>query len=507
MANYQQLEIIGEGVEKWNEWRKSVALKRPNFHHAPLSGANLSGADFSGADFSKADLSNADLSGANFSKADLSNADLSNAVLREAILSKAILYGAVLSGAVLSGADLSGAVLGGADLNKVDLSGANLLLANLANADLREADLREADLTLAELSMVKLNGANLSGAKLLTVNLTLANLSKANLSNAILYGATITSADLREAHLNMSELGTARLINTKLDGAALSGARLWETLRAGWSIKDVICDYVYWDEKGVEKSFYRPGEFERLFSNKTTVRLFYKDCISPLEIATIPTLIRHLEDSHPGTGLRLVSIHEDSGGIVAELAIEGVDNKTPEELQQLKATLEAEAQQRVQYQREALAERETRLKVEGRLEELRSCFHLLASKNQVNVQGDYMGDTHQNYGQTSGMGRNVHAHDNTFNQVVNHFEKSIDLSELAKQLGELRQAMSERQDSSPQTAIVLGKIAEAEIAAEQKNPSKVMESLKAAGQWTLDFAKDVGKDLAVEAIKLSMGMP
>jgi len=132
--------------------------------------------------------------------------------------------------------------------------------------------------------------------------------------------------------------------------STLNGTRLWETQRAGWSIKGVICEYVYWDEKGKEKIVYSPGEFERLFADKTKVKLFYKDGINPLEIASLPALIKHLEDSHPGSGLRLVGIREDSGGVVAELAIEGADNKTPEQLQQLKTTLETEAQLRVQYQ-------------------------------------------------------------------------------------------------------------------------------------------------------------
>jgi hypothetical protein len=31
--------------------------------------------------------------------------------------------------------------------------------------------------------------------------------------------------------------------------------------------------------------------------------------------------------------------------------------------------------------------------------------------------------------------------------------------------------------------------------------------LKAAGKWTMDFAKEIGKDVVVAAIKQSMGMP
>jgi hypothetical protein len=79
------------------------------------------------------------------------------------------------------------------------------------------------------------------------------------------------------------------------------------------------------------------------------------------------------------------------------------------------------------------------------------------------------------------------------------------MTELAKQLGELRQTLATKQADSPHAAIALPEVAKAEIAAQEKKPSKVVEHLKSAGQWTLDFAKEVGKDVAVEAIKLSMG--
>jgi hypothetical protein len=118
-----------------------------------------------------------------------------------------------------------------------------------------------------------------------------------------------------------------------------------------------------------------------------------------------------------------------------------------------------------------------------------------------------MGDTYNVSGPAGVVGQNAHAHDMTFNQIVNHFEKSIDLPELAKQLSELREEMAKRSDSSPQSAIAQGEAAKAEIAAKEGNTSKVVEHLKAAGVWTLDFAKEVGKDVVVAAIKQSMGMP
>ena len=118
-----------------------------------------------------------------------------------------------------------------------------------------------------------------------------------------------------------------------------------------------------------------------------------------------------------------------------------------------------------------------------------------------------MGDEYNNSGQAGAFGANAHAHDNTFNQIVNQLEKSINLSDLAQQLADLRQAAAAKQDTSAKAAIAVGNLAAAEEAANEKNPSKVVASLKAAGEWALDLAKDIGKEVAVEAIKQSMGMP
>jgi hypothetical protein len=142
-------------------------------------------------------------------------------------------------------------------------------------------------------------------------------------------------------------------------------------------------------------------------------------------------------------------------------------------------------------------------------------FHI----NQLNVtsnghiagyleSGDgLMGDTYNVSGQAGAVGSNAHAYDMTFNQIVSHLEKSIDLSELATQLTELRLMISAKQDLSPQTALALGKVAEAELAAIEKNASKVVDALRSVGKWTLGFANEIGKDIVVAAIKQSMGMP
>jgi hypothetical protein len=55
---------------------------------------------------------------------------------------------------------------------------------------------------------------------------------------------------------------------------------------------------VFWDKDGKEKTVYLTGEFERLLAEATKIRLFYKNGINPLEIATLPSLIKSLEAQH-----------------------------------------------------------------------------------------------------------------------------------------------------------------------------------------------------------------
>jgi Pentapeptide repeats (8 copies) len=383
MANPEHLEILKQGVETWNQWSQD------NFHVIP--------------DFSEADLSGADLF-----EADFGRANLSGAILREADLGRVNLRGAILRNANLDEANLSSANLSGADLGEASLYDANLIWANLVRANLIGANLFVANLACADLSEADLSGANLRGAILGSVNLSKANLSGANLN-------------------------ATRLLFTILNGATLTGAHLWATQRTGWSIKGVICEHVYWEENGKDKRYYRPGEFERLFADKTKVRLFYKDGINPLEIATIPALIKHLEESHLGSSLRLVNIHEDSGGVVVELAIEAGGNQSPEQLGQLKAALETEAMQKAEFIRQALSEREAKLQLQGEVKQLTSFVDKLIARGSI-----IMGDTYKVSGQAGAVGQNAHANDMTFNQA-NQFEQTSDLPALATSLEELQQ--------------------------------------------------------------------
>ena len=133
MANPEHLEILKQGVDAWNQWRKENPEMKPD----------LSEADLAHADLRDALLLDANLSGANLRQADLSGA----------ALTKVDLTGAKLRGADLSGADLTGAHVD----NKTDLIGANLTRASLLLVDLSKADLRQADLSEANVTAAKID--------------------------------------------------------------------------------------------------------------------------------------------------------------------------------------------------------------------------------------------------------------------------------------------------------------------------------------------------------------
>src|SRR5262245_52633413 len=486
MANPEHLEILKRGVKEWNQWREAHPDIKPDFF-----GMNLTCADLSGANLRWAVLSGAVLCGANLSEADLSEAYLSGAILNEANLSGTNLSGANLIRADLSGADLSGADLSGANLSGADLSGADLSRAILRRANLNRADLRGGDLRRANLAETNLSGTDLSGA----------DLSEAVLSEAIISGANLQNASL----------AASRLINANLDGADLTMACLWETQRAGWSIKGVICELVYWDEKKEKLDTFEPGDFERLYSEKARVQIKYPGGISTLEIATLPGLMQHLEALHPGATLRFESIQDASGGAVVNLVFDDAGDISPGQIEELRTAIQSEAEQKAQFLRETLAgEKQTVLLLKGEIQALERTVDKLLLNQKPNIylsEGDLnmSSDTYNISGQAGAVGPNAHAHDMTFNQIGSRIEQSMDVTKLASELEVLRQALKKEATTEEHDVAVVD-VGKAKKAAEAKDSAKLAESLKSAGKWALDVATKIGVSLATEAIKHSMGM-
>jgi TIR domain-containing protein/pentapeptide repeat protein len=183
MANPEHLEILKQGVEKWNQWRKNNPYRMPDLMWADLRGASLINVDLSGANLSEAQLRGADLRGANLSEANLIEANLSWATLIEANLTKA---------------ELSHATLTQANLSQADLSVANFSVANLRGTNLSWANLRRANLNEADLTGARLIKANLVRAKLRATDLSRVKLSGVNLGRAEVGATTFADNDLSE---------------------------------------------------------------------------------------------------------------------------------------------------------------------------------------------------------------------------------------------------------------------------------------------------------------------
>jgi uncharacterized protein YjbI with pentapeptide repeats len=326
----ERVDMLKRGVTFWNNWRNDNKVK-----------INLSGADLNGLD--------------------LSGFNLSNAMLWS-----------IKGNANFKGANLEGSLLNWANLSYSNLQKANLSRSSLDNAVLRNTHFEAANLSYATLNKAELSQANLSNA----------NLSYAHLNSADLYFAQCYKANFSEADLKMT-----RLMYARMDGTNLTGANIWQTQRAGWSIKGVECEFIYLEREGT-KTVFEPGEFERLYADKTKIVLSFQGGITPLEIATLPALIKHLENSYSGCSLSLESIKDDVGGASVTLVVNNERDFNLDEIRQIKAQLEEKGKEAIEHQKLALKEKETRLMFEGEVKQLNSFVDKLIMKPSQIIQVD-----------------------------------------------------------------------------------------------------------------------
>jgi uncharacterized protein YjbI with pentapeptide repeats len=170
MANKEQLEILKQGVDAWNKWRK----ENPKV------------------------------------EIDLIEANLIRVDLREAYLWNAKLWNADLSGADLSGADLSGShldltILIGTNLDGVNLRRASLSLANFSSANLKDANLGKTiigNTTFAQIDLSKTHGLEkVIHASPSSVGTDTIQKSKGEIPKAFLRGCGLSEWEIESAKL------------------------------------------------------------------------------------------------------------------------------------------------------------------------------------------------------------------------------------------------------------------------------------------------------------------
>lgn len=108
MANYEHLEILNQGVEVWNEWRKAnptvfppngfqTDAERVNFLETDQTVPDLSGANLCQKFLRGANLSMVRLSGANLAGVDLQETDIAGHYSATQILEVPIFLGPILT--------------------------------------------------------------------------------------------------------------------------------------------------------------------------------------------------------------------------------------------------------------------------------------------------------------------------------------------------------------------------------------------------------------------------
>lgn len=187
MANREQLEILKQGTEFWNKWRKehpniSIDLESSDLSNMNLDGINLCNALLSGANLSRTSMKSAHLIRATLRNSNLSNSQLDYANLTHIDLTKANLAFSSLEEALLPYARLRKA-----NLNAANLTGAHAEDANFFAADLSYACLKNAVLSFSDFRRASFVGADLEGANISSVNLENANVSLVSYDHGIFF--------------------------------------------------------------------------------------------------------------------------------------------------------------------------------------------------------------------------------------------------------------------------------------------------------------------------------
>lgn len=124
--------------------------------------------------------------------------------------------------------------------------------------------------------------------------------------------------------------------------------------------------------------------------------------------------------------------------------------------------------------------------------------------NLNNVGSFHMGDRYT--ANTVGvMGPNATGNTVNLQQIWNQLQGSLNVEELAKELGTLQTAMTS-EAKEPDQHLATGAVAAAEAAAKGGDGPKALEYLQRAGGWALDVATKIGVDAVSSALKGPLGL-
>jgi hypothetical protein len=117
MADEEHLQIMLQGADAWNAWRRANPGSKPDLTGASLRGRQLGNLRLASVDLSLSTLKKANLRGSDFWHTVLNLADLSGANLSRSTFGRAHLHATNLSGTELCGTRFIASDLSGADLS------------------------------------------------------------------------------------------------------------------------------------------------------------------------------------------------------------------------------------------------------------------------------------------------------------------------------------------------------------------------------------------------------
>lgn len=334
--------------ENWANWRnsyghKEVVIDNIEFHNIDFSDLDFSNVKFTNCHFEacvlkkvnliSADLSHSSFAGCDFSQAKLIATNLANAKFTACNLKQVNLLTAVLEATSFIDCDLTSLDLQSFDLSGISLDFCNLTGQNLVGKNLSNSSLKKANLTAANLTDANFSGANLDSCILEKSILSRVQFRAANLSNVSFFGMDLSALNFTSAKLNNCDFRYANLSAACFNQADISGIKLFNAKLDNWDVRDVICQYVFWDDSVSVKADYKPKQFEKIYSKPLVIELKYDHRLMANEILTLPILIEHLQAMHWGTRMRLLSIEEVIGGALVKIVIDDGGNYAIDKLE------------------------------------------------------------------------------------------------------------------------------------------------------------------------------
>ena len=152
MADEEHWNIIKQGTQAWNDWRRANPEIRPDLTGVSLSGRDLGNLRLSNVDMNLCTLKRANLRGSDFWRTDLNLSDMSGANLSRSYFGRSHLHTANLSGADLANVRFIGADLSGANLSNTRIFHTHFIDSDLSAADFSHAWINEAAFANVDLS-------------------------------------------------------------------------------------------------------------------------------------------------------------------------------------------------------------------------------------------------------------------------------------------------------------------------------------------------------------------